>query len=262
MLSDTLHGLPILWLTLIVCALVYLGTALLWLLAERLARGERGRAWRSIQPALLPPLGIIFGLFVAFTAAQVWGDTARANEAVNGEASALRSVVVFAAELPPPLEQQIRGLLREYIEDAARREWPLMARRAAELGPAPRPLASALHLVLHFVPESAGAQVAQQQLASALERVLDARRQRILISLSQVNWLKWTCLLVQAACALLLVALVHAERRAALLALGIFATGVAACVLVIVAHDRPFIGQISVTPAPLLQVLADLRAPP
>ncbi len=128
------------------------------------------------------------------------------------------------------------------------------------LGPTPPPLASALHLALHFVPESSGAQVAQQQIAAALERVLDARRQRILISLDQVNWLKWTCLLVQAACALLLVALVHPEPRAARLALGIFATGVAACVLVIVAHDRPFIGQISVTPAPLLQVLPDVRS--
>jgi uncharacterized protein YqgC (DUF456 family) len=30
---------------------------------------------------MLPPLGIIFGLFVAFTAAQVWNDNERANTA-------------------------------------------------------------------------------------------------------------------------------------------------------------------------------------
>jgi hypothetical protein len=46
---------------------------------------------------MLPPLGIIFGLFVAFTAAQVWSDNERANVAVDREASALRAVVV----LPP-----------------------------------------------------------------------------------------------------------------------------------------------------------------
>jgi hypothetical protein len=38
---------------------------------------------------MLPPLGIIFELFVAFTAAQVWQDNERANTEVNREASAL-----------------------------------------------------------------------------------------------------------------------------------------------------------------------------
>ena len=57
---------------------------------------------------MLPPLGIIFGLFVAFTASQVWNDNERANTAVDREASALRAVVVLAADpmmpaLPPKL---------------------------------------------------------------------------------------------------------------------------------------------------------------
>jgi hypothetical protein len=35
----------------------------------------------------------------------------------------------------------------------------------------------------------------------------------------------------------------------------LFATGVATAVLLIAAHDRPFIGEISVSPDPLLQVM-------
>jgi hypothetical protein len=49
---------------------------------------------------MLPPLGIIFSLFVAFTAVQVWNDNDRANAAVNREASALRAVVDLAATFP------------------------------------------------------------------------------------------------------------------------------------------------------------------
>jgi hypothetical protein len=37
--------------------------------------------------------------------------------------------------------------------------------------------------------------------------------------------------------------------------LALFATGVAACVLLIVAYDRPFVGEISVGAATLLQVM-------
>jgi hypothetical protein len=34
-----------------------------------------------------------------------------------------------------------------------------------------------------------------------------------------------------------------------------FTTGIAASVLLIAAHDRPFIGQISIGPEPLLQIM-------
>jgi hypothetical protein len=42
-----------------------------------------------------------------------------------------------------------------------------------------------------------------------------------------------------------------------LAAMGLCATGVAAAVLLIAAHDRPFNGQISVTPELLLQIMPD-----
>ena len=59
---------------------------------------------------MLPPLGIIFGLFVAFIAAQVWTDNERANTAVDREASALRAVVVLAATFPGDPETYLRAL--------------------------------------------------------------------------------------------------------------------------------------------------------
>jgi hypothetical protein len=37
----------------------------------------------------------------------------------------------------------------------------------------------------------------------------------------------------------------------------LFATGVSASVLLIAAHDRPFFGEVAVTPKPLLQIVSD-----
>jgi len=39
--------------------------------------------------------------------------------------------------------------------------------------------------------------------------------------------------------------------------MGLFATGVSVSVLLIVAYDRPFVGQIAVAPEPLLQIISD-----
>jgi len=44
-------------------------------------------------------MGIVFGLYLAFTAAQVWGDIDRATAAVNREASALSAIVILARKL-------------------------------------------------------------------------------------------------------------------------------------------------------------------
>jgi hypothetical protein len=59
-------------------------------------------------------LGIIFGLFVAFTATQVWTDTEKAKAEIDREASALRSVVILATTFPKEAEEQLRGLIRRY----------------------------------------------------------------------------------------------------------------------------------------------------
>ena len=79
-----------------------------------------------------------------------------------------------------------------------------------------------------------------------------------MISQSQVNLLKWSCLIMQAVCALVATAVVHSDNRiASMIAMGIFATGVAASMLLILAHDRPFTGENSIRPDPLLQVMPE-----
>jgi Protein of unknown function (DUF4239) len=257
-MSDWLHNLPILWMALVIFGFTYLVAAAIYLIVMLLAAGERGRSFKAVSPGMLPPLGILFGLFVAFTAAQVWNDTDRANAAVNREASALRSVIVLASSFPAEPEARVRALVRSYIEEATTQEWPRMAQGTATLRFTPRPLLEALQLDLSLVPVTPGQQLAQHEIAAAIENALDARRQRILVSMSGLGSVKWACLFVQAVCALFAIALVHSgDRLAAAITMGMFALGVAACVLLIVAYDRPFTGHISVAASPLLQVMPE-----
>ncbi len=257
-MSDWLHDLPIVWMALVVFGFTYLLAAGIYGLVTILAKGERARAFKVISPGMLPPLGIIFGLFVAFTAAQVWSDNERANAAVDREASALRAVVVLAAAFPGEPESQFRTLIRRHIDQAATQEWPMMARGTATLRFTPPLLTEALQLTLALTPNTEGQKIAQREIATALETAFDARRQRIIISQSHVNFVKWLCLFVQAAVAIFAIAMIHCDNRiASAITVGLFATGVAASVLLIASHDRPFSGAISVGPEPLIQVMPD-----
>lgn len=236
----------------------YMGAAAIYSLVMTLAVGERARAFKGVSPGLLPPLGIIFGLLVAFVAAQVWGDVDRANTAVNREASALRAVVLLSGSFPGEAEGRLRGLIRQHIQEALTEEWPAMARRRATLRMIPAPLAEALQTTLTLSIQGEGQAAAQREIVTALENALDARRQRILVSQSEVNWIKWLSLIIQAICTLTAIAMVHSDNRmTAGLAIGIFATAVAVCILLITTHDRPFTGQVSVPRAVLLQVMPE-----
>jgi len=257
-MSDWLHNLPVPWMALVIFGFTYFLAATVFAAVMVFATEARTKSLKTISPGMLPVLGIIFGLFVAFTAAQVWGDSDRASAAVSREASALRSVELLAAGLPAEQETRLRTLVRDYVGQAATVEWPMMAQREVSLKATPSALAEALQLVVAMTPQGTGQATVQRELINALEQALDARRQRIIISLAVVNAVKWWCLYLQAACALVVIGLVHCDNRlAAAIAMGLFATGVSASVLLIAAHDRPFAGQISIGPEPLLQIMPE-----
>jgi hypothetical protein len=256
-MSDWIHALPLGWMAVLIFGSTFLCAAAIHRLVQSLAVGERARIFKGVSPGLLPPLGIIFGLFVAFLAAQVWGDLDRANTAVNREASALRAVVILSETFQGDAAH-LRGLIRQHIQEAQKVEWPAMAQRRATITVIPTSLAQAMQTALTLPAHGEGQLAAQQAIVAALEEALDARRQRILISHSEVNEVKWVSLFIQAICTLTAIAMVHSDHRTtAAIALGLFSTSIAACIFLITAHDRPFIGENAVQPTALLQVQPD-----
>lgn len=254
-MEDWLHNLPFWWMSLVVSVIVVAGSASICIAITMLSRADRTRIFKSVSIGLLSPLGTIFGLLVVFILAQVWSDMDRAEVAVDREASSLRTVILLAASFPGEPEQKFRMLVRRHIDEAVSVEWPAMEKHAASLNVASSTLAEALQLALSLTPKSEGQIVAQREIIVALEAALDARRQRIILSGSSVNWIKWTCLFAQTICVLVTIAMAHSDNRiAAAIAVGIFAVGVAVSVSLIASHDQPFKGVISIKPDLLLQV--------
>lgn len=255
---DWLNNLPVVWMALALFGATYLATGVIYWVATALTGGQRASAFKGLSPGMLPPLGIIFSLLAAFVASQVWNDFERAKTAVNREASALRAVVLLADSFPGEPNMRTHALVHRHITEAVTLEWPTMARHHATLTIAPPALVEALRLTLALTPGSEGQVVAQREMVASLQNALDARRQRILISESSVNWVKWTGLLLQAAVTLLAIGMVHTDNRlTAALAMAIFATGVAVSLLLIASYNRPFTGEISVGPDVLLQVMPE-----
>jgi len=257
-MNDWLHYLPIRWMALVIFTIVYLTAGAIFAIIMVLARGERAEAFKRVSPGLLSPLGAVFGLLVIFVVFQVFNDFDRAKMAVDREASSIRTAVLLAGSLSGEPETQIRNLVRRHIDEAVSAEWPAMAKQAASLNVAAPALSEAFRLALSLKPQSEGQILARNEIVRELENAMDARRERINLSRSTVNWVKWTCMFAQAVCALVAIAMIQSDNRAAAaIAMGIFATGVAVSGLLIASHDRPFSGEIRVQPDVLLQVRPD-----
>jgi len=254
-MSNWLHNLPIFWMALVIFSACYLMAAVVFLVVSTLARRQIGAAFRGFSAGMLSPLGVIFGLLVAFIAAQVWGDVEHARVAVDREANALRSVVLLADAFPGGPETHINAMVRRHIEDSVSQEWPRMADQSATLRDTSPALSSALQIAIALDPKTPGQVTAQRELVARLEDALEARRQRIIFSRSNVNWVKWLCVFAQALFVIIGIAFVHFENRgASAIAIAVFTTGFAVSVLLIASHDCPFTGQISIKPDILLQV--------
>ena len=257
-MNNWILNLPVLWIGALILAGTYLATAGIYLLVTKLAVGDRAVAFKSISPGMLPPIATIFALLVGFLAAQDWNQRERASAAVNREASSLRAVVLLAAAFPGEPESRLRQLVHDYIQDAVAREWPAMARQDVTLTIAPPTLTQALRLALSLTPQKDGQVAAQREMVASLGSALDARRQRIILSGSSLDWVKWTVLYVLAGLTLITIAMVHSGNPTAnRIILGIFGTGVGVAVLLIVSHSRAFTGEMGVTPSVLLQVMPE-----
>jgi hypothetical protein len=255
-ITSWLQDLPLEGLTLVVFAATYLATAAIYLVVTRLAVGERGASFKAFSPGMLPPMGLLFALIVGFLAAQVWSDAGRAEEAVIHEASALRSVVLLSQTFPGEDETRLRVLVRRHITDAVDEEWPAMAEQRATLSVIPGPLAEALRLAIGLSTRNEGQAEARSQIVASLQSALDARRQRIIVSESSLNWLKWSGVILVALLTIVAIAFVHCDnRQTAALAMGSFATAVAVSLMLIAAQERPFGGEFAVPPDALVQVM-------
>jgi len=246
-----LHSLSIVSLLLVTCAATALVTVAIYLIVTRLAAAGQRDALSAVSPGLLPPLALVFGLLIGFLAAGVWSNSSNAQQAVDNEASALRSVDLLDRDFPAADQRRLDLLIRSYIEQAVTHEWPAMAHQNATLVAAPPQMALALQVALGLPADNPGRVVAQREIVTSL----DARRQRIIISQSAVNSAKWTGVIALGILTLIAIACVHsANRRTTAIAMTLWAAAVVVSLLMIGVQDRPFAGPYRVKPTPLVQV--------
>jgi hypothetical protein len=238
-----------------------LGTALAVAGIQWCLRQSRWAAWaRSLQgvaPPFINIIGVLFGLTLAFLANDTWSAHDRATNAVFREADALRSLAALSDALPAPLQGQVRTALADYGQASAS-EWPLLARRQSS-AQVPERADALLRLLAGRDIASAAGDTVQALMLRKVSDIRGERDQRIGLSQTHVNPLKWLGMAFLGLVTLLSLAAVHVENpRAALVAMVLFALAAAPTAAIVLVQGNPFEQPASVSPAPIAAAVRGL----
>ena len=214
------------------------------------------RSLRGVVPPFINIIGVLFGLTLAFLANDTWSAHDRAMNAVFKEADSLRSILVLSGQIDEPLRSEVRSTLMDYGQASAD-EWALLAVRQSS--PMVNQLADTLltQLASKHTAASAGENVQALMLRKAIE-IRDERDLRIGLSQTHVNPLKWLGMAFLGFLTLLSVSVVHVDKpRAAMVAVILFALAAAPTAAIVLIQGNPFQQPTSVTPAPIVEAVAD-----
>lgn len=213
------------------------------------------RSLQGVVPPFINIIGVLFGLTLAFLANDTWSAHDRAMNAVYREADALRSLMVLTAQLDQPLRNELRTALADYAQASAD-EWALLAQRQSSPQVSTRADNLLTLLGSQTMAKAAGHNL-QALMLQKISGIRDDRDQRIGLSQTHINPLKWLGMAFLGLITLLSVAVVHAENpRAAFVAITLFALAAAPTAAIVLVQGNPFQQPSSVSPQPIVAAVA------
>jgi hypothetical protein len=240
-------------------AVALIGTFLAsWAVVARM-HDPRHAAFLATLDGVAPPfiniIGVLFALTLAFLANDTWSAHDRATTAVFREADSLQAIVSLTRGLPEAERGAVDAAVSGYARGAVEVEWPLLAQRQHSRGTSEELDRLLGLLATRAIGEAVGPAVHARLLTQATE-VREARDQRIALSQTHVNPLKWLGMAFLGFITMLSVAAVHVTRpRAALVAILLFAAAAGPTAAIVLIQGNPFQQPTTVTPAAIAALI-------
>lgn len=192
-----LHEWPTFWAGLLVVgALVALSLAGLRL-TRPWARKRCGDA-NELANYYFAAVGVFYALLMGLIAVASWENHSRIEDVVTGEAVTVSDLYRDMEVYPSPVREELRALLRQYVQAVIDKEWPLQLH-----GDAPTKVADHIDQLVHRMvtvePATPGQQISHGECLRQLNSLLSLRRQRLQAVDDGLSSLMWLIVLLGAA---------------------------------------------------------------
>lgn len=204
-------------------------------------------------------VGVLYAVLLAFAVIVVWERFSETEGQVATEAGASATLYRLADGLARPAGPAIHAAITGYLESVVGEEWPAMERGEENAGTT-RTLDSLYATVLALEPANDREGFVLEAMLTQLNILTEARRARLVATVGIVPGVLWVVLFGGAVVTIGFTFFFGAPNvRAQSLMTGILTVLICSGLLVIVAIEYPFTGDVHVSPESIAKVLDDLR---
>lgn len=209
---------------------------------------------------IIAVIGINYAVLIAFVAVAVWGSYDKASGMASREADLVGNMYRDAPGLGPDMAKRIRAELKSYAGVVIKEEWPAMARAET-----PRAAWSQLENIQDalsaYQPQNPGQQVYMQEILHGLNELYDARRERIAASEGGVEPVVWTIVLLGTVLTIGFTFMFGMpSERIHMVMTGGFTAAAMLVLVLIIAFDWPFRGEVQVGPTMFQRVTQNMES--
>src|SRR4051812_8661922 len=265
MYTDLLYRMPTFVMGLVVVSLA-VGCALsLLALVHRVVPFEPRHAHNDVAGFIIAVVGVIYAVLLAFIAVMVWEDYKDAEAITDREANLVSDIYRDAIILPPQATAAVRGQMRSYADFVLNREWPAHIYGRIET---PEDIETQGWIMLEaaetairgFNPTDGRSQIFMTEIVHHLDQLYDARRDRYqVIQSGGIEGVVWTILLLGTSITILFSVLFGMHNLNIHMTMtGLLAGSIALSLVLIIALNQPFRGDVHVSPKPFGGVIRNM----
>jgi hypothetical protein len=242
-------SVPDLLAELAIVAVVTVGFVLLHAFVQRRLRSEMLRRHNDVAGYLFSAVGVLYAVVLGFVDVVVWQKYDGAVSNVESEVDAVANLYHVVDAFPTASRDQIRGRLRAYAAAVALREWPAMNRDQEVPALGSEQLEDVAYSVNTFSPTNFREFAAQQAAIATEQRLLDARRARLIDAVPAVPAVLWFALIAGALGMVAFCFIFGVENRPAQLMMTAILVGLIGILFVVIEEfSTPFSGSVSISP--------------
>jgi hypothetical protein len=215
---------------------------------QRRLRSELLRRHNDVAGYLFSAVGVLYAVVLGFVVVVVWQKYDNAVANVENEVDAVGNLYHVVDAFPPGARAVIRNGLVNYAKIVVFVEWPAMARDQDVPSLASRQLETITYAVNTFSPSGFKEFAAQQAAIANEQRLMDARRARLISTVPAVPSILWFALGTGAIAMLSFCYIFGVENRPAQLMMTAILVGLIGILFVVIEEfSTPFSGSVSIS---------------
>lgn len=230
------------------------------LLVRRRVALEKLRTNNEVAGFKFAAIGVLYAVLLAFVVIIAWERFHDAEKALAAEAGSAATIYGLSPALGQDLGAELRSRVSAYLESILKDEWPAMA--DGHWSPVTtRALRGVYEVLVRYRPADFHDSDLQQEIFHELDRLNEARRERLVTSEATVPGMIWFVVLLGAALTIGFTFFFGTQNvLTQSLMTGVLAALIFSAIVVVIAIDRPFTGAVVVSREPIAAVLEEMRS--